>query len=83
MTTELPEYSEKFQPRWPGDEGGYTADQMRAYGDACADAERRKWRETLSDALQSDFENGVKWLNEQAAAEFGKMYPALAAAIRA
>jgi len=42
MTADLPEYSEKFQPRWPGDEGGFTADQMRAYGAACAAAERER-----------------------------------------
>lgn len=27
----LPEFGHKFAPRWPSDEGGFTAAQMRAY----------------------------------------------------
>jgi hypothetical protein len=61
----------------------YDADDMRAYGEACAAAEREAWLDALSDALQSDLENGVKWLNERAAVEFLTKYPALSAAIRA
>lgn len=38
-------------------------------------------QDLLSDAMQSDLENGVKWLNEAAAAKFQKDYPALHAAI--
>jgi hypothetical protein len=56
---------------------------VRAYGEACAAAEREAWGDALSDALQSDLENGVKWLNERAAVEFLTKYPALSAAIRA
>ena len=61
----------------------WSTDQMRAYGEARAAAEREAWGDALSDALQSDLENGVKWLNERAAAEFLTKYPALSAAIRA
>ena len=61
----------------------YSTNQMRAYGAACAAAEREAWLDALSDALQSDLENGVKWLNERAAVEFLTKYPALSAAIRA
>jgi hypothetical protein len=28
---DLPPFADQFRPRWPGDVGGYTADQMRAY----------------------------------------------------
>jgi hypothetical protein len=38
-------------------------------------------QDLLSDALQSDLENGVKWLNEMASEEFAKKYPALVEAI--
>lgn len=38
-------------------------------------------QDLLGDALQSDLENGVAWLNEQASAEFHKNYPALSEAI--
>lgn len=37
----------------------------------------RAAQDDLSDALQSDLENGVRWLNESAAAEFKRKYPAL------
>ena len=60
-----------------------TKDEARAYGAACAAAEREAWGDALSDALQSDLENGVKWLNERAAVEFLTKYPALSAVIRA
>ena len=49
MNIELPEYADKFLPRWPGDEGGYTADQMRAYGAACAAAERERCAKVCED----------------------------------
>jgi hypothetical protein len=28
---DLPPFADQFRPRWPGDVGGYTAEQMRAY----------------------------------------------------
>jgi hypothetical protein len=28
---DLPPFADQFRPRWPGDVGGYTADQMHAY----------------------------------------------------
>jgi hypothetical protein len=34
-------------------------------------------QEELHDALYSDMEHGVKWLNEEAALEFTQKYPAL------
>ena len=40
----LPEYAAAFKPRWSGDEGGYTADQMRAYAQAVLAAELMLWR---------------------------------------
>ena len=33
--------------------------------------------DNILDALQSDLENGVKWLNEKASDDFSKKYPAL------
>lgn len=38
-------------------------------------------QEMLSDALQSDLEHGVKWLNEKAAREFHEQYPDLTLAL--
>jgi hypothetical protein len=35
----------------------------------------------FSDAVQSDLEHGVKWLNENAAKEFHEKYPALTLAM--
>ena len=32
-------------------------------------------QERLSSAVQADLENGVAWMNDQAAAEFKKNYP--------
>lgn len=40
-----------------------------------------KVQDLLSEALQSDLENGVKWLNEMACKEFAEKYPALEEAI--
>jgi hypothetical protein len=40
-------------------------------------------QDDLADALQSDLENGVKWLNEMAAKEFYTNYPALGKVIAA
>ena len=34
--TKLPDYSPLFKPRWSGDVGGYTKEQLQAYGAACA-----------------------------------------------
>lgn len=38
--------------------------------------------DNISDALQSDLENGVKWLNEKASEGFSKKYPALLKVIK-
>lgn len=43
---------------------------------------RREAAADIAQALCEDCENGVKWLSEQAAAEFNAQYPHLAAAIR-
>jgi len=34
----LPEFGANFRPRWPSDEGGYSADQMRSYAAAAVAA---------------------------------------------
>ena len=36
-----------------------------------------EWQDELSMALQSDLENGVRWLNARASHEFQEKYPAL------
>lgn len=38
----LPEYAHEFRPRWPGDEGGFSGAQMRAYAAAAVAAERER-----------------------------------------
>lgn len=43
-----------------------------------AAAEREAIGDEYSSRLQSDLENGVRWLNENAASEFNKKYPQLA-----
>lgn len=35
------------------------------------------WQEVFSDALASDLEHGVKWLNERAWDDFRRNYPEL------
>ena len=44
----LPDFSPSFRPRWQGDNGGFTADQMQAYAAAAvAQANERQnaaWR---------------------------------------
>lgn len=56
-------------------------ERLRAYADARVAQEREQIANALSDALSSDLENGVKWLNEMAADDFRSGYPALCAAI--
>lgn len=34
-------------------------------------------QDLLSDAIQTDWEHGVAWMNDQAAAEFKKLYPTI------
>lgn len=41
------------------------------------------FHEVFVDALASDLENGVKWMNEAAAEEFKRKYPALTKALEA
>lgn len=36
----LPDYAPEFRPRWPGDDGGFSAEQMYAYATAAMAAER-------------------------------------------
>lgn len=38
-------------------------------------------QEKLSDAIQTDWESGVAWINDEIAAEFKKKYPTIWAAI--
>ena len=47
---QLPQYSKKFAPRWPNDEPGYTADQMRSYAAEQVAAERDRWIAKCSEA---------------------------------
>ena len=47
--TKLPDYSPLFKPRWSGDVGGYTKEQLQAYGTACAAHARDM---ALSEAMQ-------------------------------
>ena len=47
--TKLPDYSPLFKPRWSGDVGGYTKEQLQAYGAACAAHARDM---ALSEAMQ-------------------------------
>lgn len=48
----LPEYAHNFRPRWPGDDGGYSAEQMRAERQRCYElgraAEREQWAEEIA-----------------------------------
>ena len=39
--------------------------------------ERERLDDEISDAIQSDLENGAKWLNELAADDFKRKYPAI------
>lgn len=76
---ELPE-SSQFAPQMIT-EDAYTRAQMIKHGRQCAEAaaaaERERISDAISDALSSDLENGVKWLNEKAADDFKQGYPAL------
>ena len=56
-------------------------DKLEEFAQACFDWQKEQCGDLLSDALQSDLEHGVKWLNEKASKEFHEKYPALTAAI--
>ena len=50
----LPEHDERFRPRWPGDEGGYSAAQMRRYRHDCVTADAtdaQRWRALVQHAI--------------------------------
>jgi hypothetical protein len=70
----LPESVSDLDKAFPG---MCLADAVRAYALATVEAEREAILDLLSDALQSDLEHGVKWLNENAAKEFEEKYPKL------
>ncbi len=38
-------------------------------------------QDLLSDAIQTDWEHGVAWMNDEAAAKFKKLYPTIWEAI--
>lgn len=66
---------------------GVTADERKTtdltpmferFAALVAAAEREAIGDEYSSRLQSDLENGVRWLNENAASEFNKKYPQLA-----
>jgi hypothetical protein len=44
---DLPPFADQFRPRWPGDVGGYTAEQMRAYRAEGVAQERERCAEDL------------------------------------
>ena len=56
-------------------------DQLDKFAQACCDWQKDQCGDLLSDALQSDLEHGVKWLNEKASKEFHETYPMLYCAI--
>jgi hypothetical protein len=56
---------------------------LSAFAERVRQDERERIGDTLSAALQSDLENGVKWLNEASAVAFSGNYPALNKAIAA
>jgi hypothetical protein len=56
---------------------------LSAFAERVRQDERERIGDTLSSALQSDLENGVKWLSELASATFAGDYPALHKAIAA
>lgn len=47
----LPEYADKFRPRWFGDVGGFTGAQMRLYALDAVAAERARWAKMLHERL--------------------------------
>jgi hypothetical protein len=49
----LPAYAHEFRPRWPGDDGGFTGAQMRAYALQERAAERERVRRVLLDMQAS------------------------------
>jgi hypothetical protein len=61
----------------------YSEHQILEYGALCARQATESIADALSDALQSDLENGVKWLNERASERFTADYPELRKAIAA
>ena len=44
-------------------------------------AQLEEIQDLLAEAIQSDLEHGVRWLNEEAATKFAKEYPALCEAL--
>jgi hypothetical protein len=52
----LPAYAHEFRPRWPGDDGGFTGAQMRAYALAEVLKERERWRAAAQKA-----EDALTW----------------------
>lgn len=47
----LPDYAQEFRPRWGGDVGGFTSDQMRTYAAAQVAAERERCAKAAEDFL--------------------------------
>lgn len=54
---------------------------LAAFAAMVRQEERGRISDELSGALQSDLENGVKWLNANAASEFQGKYPRLSKAL--
>ena len=60
----LPPFAPEFQPRWPNDPGGYTAEQMQAYARAAIekDRERQSVPAGLQNIDRSVIEQALEWV---------------------
>jgi hypothetical protein len=57
------------------------AEQAREARRRGADATLELVQRMLNDAIETDFEHGVKWLNEQSARDFRQNFPSINKAI--
>ena len=60
------------------DETGSTPKELITFARRIAGLERERIADEFSDRMQSDFENGVKFLSERVAEQFHKEYPNIA-----
>ena len=49
---DLPPFADQFRPRWPGDVGGFTAEQMRAYRAEGVAQERERCAKVCEDRVK-------------------------------
>ena len=62
----------------PGLGNEHVVEFMERFAALVAAAEREAIMDEWSACVQSDLENGVRWLNEQAAKKWQESYPAMA-----